>query len=174
MTRRRSRSCAQCHTPNMCLLVSKPTANIEGLTDGELTTELDDNGASMQRYALSVALIVSAVAAHAYAQNVKVDWDRATDFTLYKTYKWTKIPSPRTPTPEIEKLIYSVVDAQLDAKGSRRSRTANPICTSATRSRSGNPRSKPQRRRSPTVPHGKPGVPGARITPPIKRRAKVL
>ncbi len=70
----------------------------------------------MQRYALSVALIVSAAAAHAYAQNVKVDWDRAADFTLYKTYKWTKIPSPRTPTPEIEKLIYSVVDAQLDAK----------------------------------------------------------
>ena len=69
----------------------------------------------MQRYALSVALIVSAVAAH--AQNVKVHWDRATDFTRYKTYKWTKIPSPRTPTPEIEKLIYSVVDVQLEAKG---------------------------------------------------------
>jgi Domain of unknown function (DUF4136) len=69
----------------------------------------------MQRYVLSVALIVSAVAAH--AQNVKVHWDRATDFTRYKTYKWTKIPTPRTPTPEIEKLIYSDVDMQLEAKG---------------------------------------------------------
>src|SRR6476660_8838582 len=69
----------------------------------------------MQRYALSVALIVSAVAAH--AQKVKVHWDRATDFTRYNTYKWTKIPSPRTPTPEIEKLIYDVVDLQLQAKG---------------------------------------------------------
>jgi hypothetical protein len=44
-----------------------------------------------------VTLIVSAVAAH--AQNVKVHWDRATDFALYKTYKWTKIPTPRAPTP---------------------------------------------------------------------------
>lgn len=49
------------------------------------------------------------MAAQAYAQNVKVDWDRATDFTRYNTYKWTKIPSPRTPTPGFEKLIYSVV-----------------------------------------------------------------
>jgi len=78
----------------------------------------------MQRYALSVALIVSAVAAH--AQKVKVDWDRAADFTLYKTYKWTKIPSPRTPTPEIEKLIYSVVDVQLQAKGLKKVQNGKP------------------------------------------------
>lgn len=78
----------------------------------------------MQRYALSVALIVTAVAAH--AQKVKVDWDRATDFTRYNTYKWTKIPSPRTPTPEIEKLIYSVVDTQLQAKGLKKVENGEP------------------------------------------------
>jgi hypothetical protein len=93
---------------------------------GELTAELGDNGASMQRYALSVALIVSAMAAHAYAQNVKVHWDRATDFTRYHTYKWTKIPSPRTPTPEIEKLIYSAVDTQLEAKGLKKVENGEP------------------------------------------------
>jgi hypothetical protein len=69
----------------------------------------------MQRFAFFVALIFSAVTAH--AQDVKVNWDRTTDFTRYKTYKWAKIPSPRTPTPEIEMLIYGTVDAQLEAKG---------------------------------------------------------
>ena len=78
----------------------------------------------MQRYALCVALIVSAVGAH--AQKVKVDWDRATDFARYNTYKWTKIPSPRTPTPEIEKLIYSVVDTQLEAKGLKKVENGEP------------------------------------------------
>jgi hypothetical protein len=63
---------------------------------------------------LSLALIFSAVAAH--AQDVKVNWDRTTDFTRYKTYQWMTIPSPRTPTPEIEALIYGAVDAQLEAQ----------------------------------------------------------
>jgi hypothetical protein len=78
----------------------------------------------MQRYALFVALIVCAAAAH--AQKVKVDWDRATDFARYKTYQWMKIPSPRTPTPEIEKLIYSDVDVQLQAKGLKKVETGDP------------------------------------------------
>jgi Domain of unknown function (DUF4136) len=78
----------------------------------------------MQRYALCVALIASAAAAH--AQKVKVDWDRATDFTRFNTYKWTKIPSPRTPTPEIEKLIYSVVDTQLEYKGLKKVENGEP------------------------------------------------
>ena len=78
----------------------------------------------MQRYALPVALIFSALAAH--AQNVKVNWDRTTDFTRYKTYKWMKIPSPRTPTPEIEMLIYSAVDAQMEAKGLKKAENGEP------------------------------------------------
>jgi Domain of unknown function (DUF4136) len=80
----------------------------------------------MQRYALSVVFIVSAVATPGYAQKVKVDWDRTTDFALYHTYKWTKIPSPRTPTPEIEKLIYSAVDVQLEAKGLKKVEDGQP------------------------------------------------
>jgi Domain of unknown function (DUF4136) len=78
----------------------------------------------MQRCALFLALIFSAVAAH--AQDVKVNWDRTTDFTLYKTYKWTKIPSPRTPTPEIEALIYSAVDTQLEAKSLKKVENGEP------------------------------------------------
>jgi len=54
------------------------------------------------------------------AQNVKVDWDRMTDFTPYKTYKWTKIPTPATPTDQIEMLIHGNVNIQLEARGLKR------------------------------------------------------
>lgn len=78
----------------------------------------------MQKFALFVALIVSAVGAH--AQDVKVNWDRTTDFTPFKTYKWMKIPSPRTPTPEIEMLIHSAVETQLEAKGLKKAENGEP------------------------------------------------
>jgi hypothetical protein len=80
----------------------------------------------MQRYGLSMAFIVFAVAGDASAQTVKVHWDRATDFTRYNTYKWTKIPSPRTPTPEIEQLIHYAVDMQLEAKGLKEAQNSEP------------------------------------------------
>jgi Domain of unknown function (DUF4136) len=90
----------------------------------EQPCELRDNGAPMQRYALPVALIFTALAAH--AQNVKVNWDRTTDFTRYKTYKWMKVPSPRTPTPEMEMLIYSTVDTQMEVKGLKKVENGEP------------------------------------------------
>jgi hypothetical protein len=71
-----------------------------------------------------VALTLCAGAAR--AQKVKVDWDRATDFTPYKTYKWSKIPSPRTPTPEMEKLIHDVADMQLKARGLKKIENGEP------------------------------------------------
>jgi hypothetical protein len=37
-----------------------------------------------------------------------------------------KIPSPRTPMPEIEQLIYSAVDAQLGAKGLKKVENGDP------------------------------------------------
>ena len=79
----------------------------------------------MLRYALClVALMMCAGTAH--AQKVKVDWDRATDFTPYKTYMWKIIPTPRTPTPEMEKQIHASVDVQLKAKGLKVIETGEP------------------------------------------------
>jgi hypothetical protein len=79
----------------------------------------------MQRYGLVlVALTVGAGAAR--AQKVKVDWDRATDFTTYKTYKWTKIPTPRTPTQDMEKLIHVSADVQLEARGLKKIENGEP------------------------------------------------
>ena|SRR5438309_1218455 len=78
----------------------------------------------MRKYVLSVALIACGMAAH--AQKVKVDWDRMTDFTPYKTYQWMKIPSPRPPMLEIEQLIYSAVDTQLGVKGLKKIENGDP------------------------------------------------
>jgi hypothetical protein len=79
----------------------------------------------MHRYAvILVALTLCAGAAR--AQKVKVDWDRATDFAPYKTYKWKAIPTPRTPTPEMEKQIHSSADAQLQAKGLKKIENGEP------------------------------------------------
>jgi len=71
---------------------------------------------------MALAMFTGAV----HAQKVKVDWDRMTDFTPYKTYKWTKIPSPRTPTPEMEKLIHESTDAQLGARGMKKIENGEP------------------------------------------------
>ena len=79
----------------------------------------------MHRCAL-VLVALSLCAGAASAQKVKVDWDRATDFTPYKTYKWKVIPSPRTPTPEMEKQIHHSVDVQLQAKGLKKIENGEP------------------------------------------------
>jgi hypothetical protein len=62
----------------------------------------------------------------ALAQNVKVDWDRVTDFAPYKTYQWKKIPTPKTPTQEIERLIHQAADVQLAAKGLNKIKSGEP------------------------------------------------
>lgn len=78
----------------------------------------------LRRAPILVALTLCAGAAS--AQDVKVDWDRAADFALYKTYKWAKIPSPRTPAPAIEKLIQDVADTHLQARGLSKIDTGEP------------------------------------------------
>jgi hypothetical protein len=79
----------------------------------------------MQSYRL-ILLALAMCAGTVHAQNVKVDWDRLTDFAPYKTYQWKKIPTPRTPTPEIEKLIQQAADVQLGAKGLKKIDTGEP------------------------------------------------
>ena len=77
---------------------------------------------NMLRYGLILAALAGAV----HSQNVKVDWDRAADFSPYKTYKWTDIPSPRTPSKEMAQLIRDVTDVQLGARGLKRIENGEP------------------------------------------------
>ena len=79
----------------------------------------------MRRCYLILLFLLSATAA-LYAQKVNVEWDRTTDFTPYKTYKWEKIPTPRTPSSEMENLIHEMTDGQLGAKSLKKVETDEP------------------------------------------------
>ena len=83
-------------------------------------------GAEQMRrcYLILLFLINATVALH--AQKVNVEWDRTTDFSPYKTYKWEKIPSPRTPSSEMENLIHEMTDGQLNFKGLKKVETDEP------------------------------------------------
>ena len=79
----------------------------------------------MRRCDLILLFLISGTVA-LHAQKVNVEWDRTTDFSPYKTYKWQKIPTPRTPSPEMENLIHQMTDVQLGAKGLKKVETDEP------------------------------------------------
>jgi Domain of unknown function (DUF4136) len=72
------------------------------------------------RGSLAVMLLLL-LATGARAQKVETDFDRSTDFSLYKTYAWREYNLSTQQHPENEKLIeqslVEAVDAQLKAKG---------------------------------------------------------
>src|SRR4051812_20458674 len=47
-------------------------------------------------------------------------------FYPIQTYRWTKIPTPRTPTQEMEKLIHDSADVQLNARGLKKIENGEP------------------------------------------------
>lgn len=60
---------------------------------------------------ISAALLLTTMS---FAQHVKTDYDRASNFSQYKTYSWERV---ETPNPLWVDRIKSAVDAQLAAKG---------------------------------------------------------
>jgi hypothetical protein len=72
---------------------------------------------SMKRHWL-VPILLLLVAVSAQAQKVSVGYDRAVDFSKYKTYAWAK-GSPAK-NPEIDKEIISNIEQQLASKGLNR------------------------------------------------------
>ena len=65
---------------------------------------------------LSVLLLLIPLVVN--AQKVAVGYDRAADFSKFKTYSWTKGVPARN--PQIDQQIISIIDQQLEAKGLRR------------------------------------------------------
>ena len=53
-------------------------------------------------------------ASASFAQQVKTDYDRNTNFAQYKTYSWEKV---QTPNPLLVDRIKAAVNAALAAKG---------------------------------------------------------
>jgi hypothetical protein len=65
--------------------------------------------------ALSVLALLALGAAS--AQDVRYNYDKKTDFTKFKTYKWVPIKDAQTVNTIVDKNIKDAVDAQLATKG---------------------------------------------------------
>ena len=66
------------------------------------------------RFSLGLALML-AIGTTAFAQNVKTDYARGTDFSQYKTFMWIK--EPQTRNPLTKQRVIDDVNAALTAKG---------------------------------------------------------
>ena len=69
------------------------------------------NGNNKIFASIGIAVMAASVS---FAQQVKTDYDRNTDFTRYKTYSWEKV---QTPDPLWVDRIQQAVNTQLAAKG---------------------------------------------------------
>jgi hypothetical protein len=65
-----------------------------------------------------VAVLLILISVSAQAQKVSVGFDRAVDFSKFKTYTWTKGTPAKN--PQIDAQIISLIDQQLQAKGWQR------------------------------------------------------
>lgn len=73
--------------------------------------------------ALFLALLFAACPSILFAQKIKVDYDKATDFSKFKTYAWAELNPPAMPLLRLN--IIGAIEQQLSAKGLAKV-TANP------------------------------------------------
>jgi hypothetical protein len=66
---------------------------------------------------LTMVGIVFASASAAFAQDVRFNFDKETDFSRFKTYKWVALKDAKDPGDLLDKQIKSTFDAQLATKG---------------------------------------------------------
>lgn len=72
----------------------------------------------MKKSTLFAMIALSALAlGSVWAQDVRYNFDKSTDFSKFKTYKWVPIKGAAFPDELIDKNIKAAVDAQLAAKG---------------------------------------------------------
>ncbi len=57
------------------------------------------------------------IATSALGQDVRYNYDKGTDFSKFKTYKWVLIKGAQTPNDIVDKQIKSTIDSQLLVKG---------------------------------------------------------
>ena len=74
-------------------------------------------GTGMKRIALLVPLVLGFAAGHAAAQDVTYNFDRDTDFSKFKSYKWVDIKSVQQVDYITAREIAFVIGAELAKKG---------------------------------------------------------
>jgi hypothetical protein len=67
---------------------------------------------------LAAILLLTLCSAHAFAQKITSDFDKATDFSTFKTYAWA--PGTASPYHNLDLYIQMVVDEAFSKKGMRR------------------------------------------------------
>lgn len=71
----------------------------------------------MKRVLFASALGILLAAATAFAQDVRYNFDKNTDFSKFKTYKWVLIKDAPTANDLVAKQIRAAVDRELLTKG---------------------------------------------------------
>jgi hypothetical protein len=78
---------------------------------------LKDWRIGMKRISLIFAALTIVIASNAAAQDVKYNFDKNTDFSKFKTYKWVSLKDAAPVNGLLDKQIKATVDAQLATKG---------------------------------------------------------
>lgn len=72
----------------------------------------------MKKSRLLAAIALSVIAlGSVWAQDVRYNFDKGTDFSKFKTYKWVAIKDAAKPNDILDKEIKDAIDAQLATKG---------------------------------------------------------
>jgi Domain of unknown function (DUF4136) len=71
----------------------------------------------MKKFAFLFMLAILLAASSAVAQDVRYNFDKDTDFSKFKTYKWVNIKGAAKPNDLVDKEIIAAVDAELATKG---------------------------------------------------------
>jgi hypothetical protein len=72
----------------------------------------------MKRYALALSAVLLILAASsALAQDVRYNFDKDSDFTKFKSYKWVDLKEAQKVSDLVDKQIKETIDAELATKG---------------------------------------------------------
>ena len=83
----------------------------------------------MTRISLGFALMTMVIANAAFAQNVKTDYAKGTNFASYKTFMWIK--EPKTTNPLTRQRVIDDVNSALAARGLQLVTSDADLCVAA-------------------------------------------
>jgi hypothetical protein len=72
---------------------------------------------NMKRLSLVWMALLLLISSTALCQDVRYNFDKNTDFSKFKTYKWVPLKGAATPNDLVDKQIKDTIDAQLVTKG---------------------------------------------------------
>jgi Domain of unknown function (DUF4136) len=71
----------------------------------------------MKRISFIWMALLLIITSGAFCQDVRYNYDKSTDFSKFKTYKWVLIKDAQRPNDIVDKQIKSTIDSQLLVKG---------------------------------------------------------